>query len=90
MKKVRSLWRNQTKIEYYRHFRWYIRTLGATGFEIVDFNSFNWLMFEGMPRPMLSAIQKFEFEHHRAPLFNNKFVRSIGSDLKIKARALKG
>jgi ubiquinone/menaquinone biosynthesis C-methylase UbiE len=90
MKKVRSLWRHQTTIEYYRHFRWYIKTLGATGFEIADYNSFNWFMLEGMPRPMLSAIQKFEFEHHQAPLFNNKFIRRIGSDLKIKARALKG
>jgi ubiquinone/menaquinone biosynthesis C-methylase UbiE len=90
LKKVQSLWRNQIKIEYYRPFRWYIKAMGASGFEVMDYNSFNWLMLEGMPRPMLSAIQKFEFEHYQSLFFNSKFVRSIGSDLKIKARALKG
>lgn len=77
------------KIEFFRPFGWYVRELAAAGFEVTDYHSFNWLMIDGMPKGMLSAMQKFEFEHYQSPFFHSALVRRIGSDLKIKARALK-
>lgn len=89
LKKAKSLFRSDIKLEYYRSFRWYVNELALSGFEVIDYNSFNWLMLEGMPKRVLSLLQKFEFEHYRDPFFRSKFIRCHGSDLKIKAQNLK-
>ena len=89
LKMLKALFRRGTKLEFFRPFHWYLNQLTAAGFEVVDYNSFNWLMLEGMPKSLLSAIQKFEFEHFKQPYFRSRFIRRHGSDLKIKARLLK-
>jgi ubiquinone/menaquinone biosynthesis C-methylase UbiE len=89
-KNVKSLLGRRPKIEFYRSFRWYIRTLRAAGFEVVDYNSFNLLMLESMPRALLLFLQKVELRNHSNRFFRTAFIRRHGSDLKIKARIKKG
>ena len=86
IKKLRSMFRHATKLEYLRSYRWYVAQLTAAGFEVLDYNSFNWFVIEGMPNWLLSALRRFEFRHYRKPLFRTGFIRRHGADLKIKAQ----
>lgn len=90
VKKIKLLLGRETKLAYYRPFGWYLKALHTAGFDVVDYNSFNWFVIDGMPRALLSAIQKFEFEHYKKPFFNSGFVRRHGADVKIKARVVDG
>jgi len=89
-KKIKRLLGRRPRIEYYRSFRWYAKELRVVGFEIVDYNSFNLLMLEMMPRALLLFLQKVELRNHNKPLFRTAFIRRHGSDLKIKAKIKKG
>ena len=77
MKKTKALFQRGTKLEYFRPFRWYVNELSASGFEVVDYNSFNWFMLEGMPKGLLSRLQKFEFEHCQKSVFKSQFIRRL-------------
>ena len=85
-KRIKAWFWRPTRIEYLRPFRWYVRTLRVFGFEIVDYNSFNFFMIEGMPKGLLSFLQKLELRHRCNRFFRSAFVRQHGSDLKLKAQ----
>jgi ubiquinone/menaquinone biosynthesis C-methylase UbiE len=86
VKRVKMLLKKQTKLEFYRSFSWYVKTLRACGFEIVDYNSFSLLMFDGMPNRLLLLLQRLELQNCNNPFFRLGFLRRHGSELKIKAR----
>ncbi len=86
MKKTKSLFRGGVRIEYYRSYRWYMRELESAGFNIVDYNSFNLLMFEGMPKSLLQFFDKYELSNYNSWLLRREFIRRHGSDLKIRAQ----
>ena len=88
-KKLKQLFGKRTKIEYYRPFRWYAKELRSAGFEVVDYNSFNLLMLESMPKALLLFLQEIELRNYSRPFFRTAFVRRRGSDLKIRARIKK-
>src|SRR5260370_30593634 len=88
-KKIKSLVQKRTKIEYLRSFRWYVAELISSGFEILDYNSFNLLMVELMPKRLLQFFEKLELRYYdRFPL-RLAFVRRHGSELTIRARIIK-
>jgi ubiquinone/menaquinone biosynthesis C-methylase UbiE len=86
MKKVKSMFRAGVRVEYYRSYQWYMRELESTGFNILDYNSFNLLMFEGMPKWLLQILDKYELSNYDSWLLRREFCRRHGSDLKIKAQ----
>jgi ubiquinone/menaquinone biosynthesis C-methylase UbiE len=85
-KKLKAVLGKRVRIEYYRPFRWYTKELQSAGFEVVDYNSFNLLMLELMPKSVLLRLQRIELQHYDKSFFRAEFVRRHGSDLKIKAR----
>lgn len=89
MKKVKSLFRSGVQVEHYRSYRWYMRELESAGFNIAYYNSFNLLMFEGMPKLILRRLQKYELSNYNNWLLRRAFVRRHGSDLKIKAALMR-
>ncbi len=89
-KRIKSLLGKKPRIEYYRSFQWYIRELRTADFDIVDYNSFNLLMLESMPKALLLFFQKIELRNYDRPFFRTAFIRRHGSDLKIKAKINKG
>jgi ubiquinone/menaquinone biosynthesis C-methylase UbiE len=88
-KKLKSLVRKRTSIEFLRSFKWYVKELSSLGFEVEDYNSFNLLMIELMPRTLLLRLQKLELQNYNKPFLRAAFIRRHGSDLKIKARIRK-
>jgi ubiquinone/menaquinone biosynthesis C-methylase UbiE len=88
-KKIKSLIGKRTNIEFLRSFQWYVKELSSLGFEVTDYNSFNLLMIESMPRSLLLRLQKLELQNYNKPLLRTAFIRRHGSDLKIKARVRK-
>ena len=84
-KRLKLLLGKQTKLEYFRPYRWYVNELAATGFEVVHYNSFNLFMIEAMPQRLLRFLQKRELRHHKNFPFRTGFMRRHGSELKIKA-----
>lgn len=88
-KKLKLLLGKPARIEYYRPFRWYKKELCDAGFEVIDYNSFNLLMLELMPKSLLLWLQKLELQHYNNPFFRTEFVRRHGSDLKIKVKITK-
>jgi len=87
-KKLKALLGMSTRIEHFRSFRWYVNELESLHCEIQDYNSFNLLTFEGMPKSMLSFLQRFELRHYKSSLLRAGFIRCRGAELKIKAKAL--
>jgi ubiquinone/menaquinone biosynthesis C-methylase UbiE len=85
-KKLKAFLGNNTRIEYFRSFRWYINELASLNWLILDYNSFNLLTLDRMPKRMLSFIQGLELRHYADPFFRFPFVRRHGAELKIKAR----
>ena len=84
-KKLKSILGMSTRIEYFRSFRWYVTELEAVDCNIVDYNSFNLLTLEGMPKSMLSFLQRIELRHYGEPFFRLPFIRRHGAELKIRA-----
>ena len=74
-----------TQLEYVRPFRWYVRELTSLNYHVVDYNSFNWLAVEGMPKQVLAILQRLELKYRKAWLFRSRFIRRHGAELKIKA-----
>lgn len=88
-KRVKMLFRRRVRLEYVRPFRWYVKELTKSGFEIIDYNSFNLFMLESMPRRLLLFLQRFELRNHDTSFFRSGFIRRHGSDLKIKVKLAK-
>jgi ubiquinone/menaquinone biosynthesis C-methylase UbiE len=88
-KKLKVAIGKDTKLEFFRSFRWYYIQLVAQGFEVVTYNSFNLFMFELMPERLLHIFQKLELKHRGNIFFRSAFTRRCGSDLKIKAQLVK-
>jgi len=72
--------------EHFRTFGWYIQELRSAGFEIEEFNSFNLLVLERMPRRLVGFLQKLELAQRGRFPFNTPWLRRHGADLKIRAR----
>jgi ubiquinone/menaquinone biosynthesis C-methylase UbiE len=87
-KRLKALLGMTTRIEYFRSFRWYVNELECANYRVVDYNSFNLLTLEGMPKGVLSFFQGFELRHHGDLLLRSPLLRRHGAELKIKARAL--
>jgi ubiquinone/menaquinone biosynthesis C-methylase UbiE len=88
-KKLKRLLGRAVRLEHYRSYKWYARELAAQGFQVLAYNSFNVLMIEFLPQPVLEFFQKCELRHcGRWPL-KLPFMRRRGSDLKIKAKIVK-
>jgi ubiquinone/menaquinone biosynthesis C-methylase UbiE len=85
-KKFKSLFQRDKRLEFFRPFSWYVAELTAIGFEIVEYNSFNFLMIDRMPKSLVSYLQALELRNRNKAIFRSRFVRRHGSDLKIKAR----
>lgn len=85
-KKLKAFLGISTRIEYFRSFRWYVSELESANYRILDYNSFNLLTLEGMPKGMLSFFQRFELRHHNTPLLRTPLLRRHGAELKIKAK----
>lgn len=86
VKKLKALLGMNTRIEYFRTFRWYINELESLNCHIQDYNSFNLLTLDRMPKRILSFLQEYELKHYRNQFFRLPFVRCHGAELKIKAR----
>jgi SAM-dependent methyltransferase len=89
-KKLKVLLGLSTRIEYFRSFRWYGNQLATLNCDVLDYNSFNLLYLDGMPKGILSHLQRFELRHHSDPFFRIPFIRRRGAELKIKARVVDG
>lgn len=89
VKKLKLLARMKTKLEYLRPFRWYVKELESFGFEILDYNSFNLLTIEKMPKALIRFLEKLELKHHNKLPLRLGCMRRHGSDLKMKARLAK-
>lgn len=87
-KKLKALLGMSTRIEYFRSFQWYVNELTSLHCQILDYNSFNLLALEGMPKTILSFLQRFELRHHSDPFLRVPFLRRHGAELKIKARVV--
>lgn len=85
-KKLKLLLGGSTRLEHLRSFRWYVNGLESVNCLVLDYNSFNMLYLDGMPRKVLTLFQTFELRHSRDLLFHLPFIRRHGAELKIKAR----
>lgn len=85
-KKLKAFLGMNARIEYFRSFRWYVKELESVNCHILDYNSFNMLNLEGMPKGMLSFLQRVELRRHNDQFFRLPFIRRHGAELKIKAR----
>lgn len=84
-KRLKKLMGMSPRIEYLRPFRWYIKELKNSGLKILDYESYNLLMFDLVPQKLTSITQWFELKHHKGPFFRHPFVRRHGAELMIKA-----
>jgi len=89
IKRLKLLFGKQTKLEYYRSFRWYLKALTALGFEIVNYNSFSLFRLEKLPDHLVFLLRRFELRNYNKGIFRLGFVRRHGAELKIKARVVK-
>jgi ubiquinone/menaquinone biosynthesis C-methylase UbiE len=88
-KRMLTVLGKQSRLEYFRHFRWYVRELRSAGFEINYYNSFNLLTIEGMPMKLRSLLQMLELKYANSFLLRTSFARCHGSDLKLRARLIR-
>ena len=72
--------------EHFRTFGWYVRELELAGFEIEEFNSFNLLVLEGMPKRLVGLLQMLELAQRKRFPFNTRTFRRYGADLKFRVR----
>jgi ubiquinone/menaquinone biosynthesis C-methylase UbiE len=75
----------ETKLEHFRSFSWYANELKMAGFVLSNFNSFNLLMLDRMPRPLVVLLQRWELKNHRRFPMSTAFARRSGADLKLRA-----
>src|SRR5262249_32623791 len=85
-KRIKLLLGAHPRLEYVRSFRWYMKELDKSGYEILDYNSFNVCTVDFMPRTLVDFLQGIELRSRKNALFRSGFIRRHGSDLKIKAR----
>lgn len=85
VKYIKALFGYAKSREYVRPFHWYVQTLGALNCRLLDYNSFNVLMIEGMPRCVRSFLQRLEFKHRCGYLMRSSLIRKHGAELKLKA-----
>jgi len=85
-KKTKRFLGREVRLEYVRSYRWYVRELASLNCQISDYNSFNLLIVEGMPKKIASFLRSFELRYHRNRILRIPFIRRHGSELKIKAR----
>jgi len=84
-KQVRLLFGRDTKVCHYRSYGWYARKLRSTGFEVIDYNSFNFCILPKMPKKLVLFLQRLELRNSSNRFFGSPLIRRLGSDLKIKA-----
>ena len=71
--------------EHFRTFGWCVRELESAGLEIEEFNSFNLLVLEGMPKRLVGLLQMLELAQRKRFPFNTRTFRRHGADLKFRA-----
>jgi hypothetical protein len=86
-KALMGLVRRTNPLYYLRSFQWYAHELRCLDCNVLDYNSFNLLTLERMPKTLLSLLQRCELRHRNALLMRAPFIRRHGADLKIKAAA---
>ena len=84
-KALMGLLRRTNPLCYLRSFRWYAHELRRLNCTVLDYNSFNLLTFERMPKRLLSLLQRCELRYRHTRLLRTPAVRGRGADLKIKA-----
>jgi len=89
-KKLKTFLGGSTQLYFLRPFQWYVDELESVDCRILDYNSFNSFVLEGMPQRLRSFIQRLELRHRNALPFRTAFLRRHGPELKIKSRALNG
>jgi len=85
-KRLKMLFRRSTNCYNVRPFKWYLHELSALGYKTEDFNGFNLLTLDKMPKWLTSFLQRFELRHYRHWLFQTALVRGHMADLKIRAK----
>jgi ubiquinone/menaquinone biosynthesis C-methylase UbiE len=84
-KRIKRLLGRSTRLYYLRQFQWYVDELEAANCRVVDYNSFNLLNIDFMPKWLVSFLQRLELRHYNGFLLRLPVVRRHGADLKIKA-----
>jgi ubiquinone/menaquinone biosynthesis C-methylase UbiE len=84
-KQIKLFFGREAKVCHYRSYGWYAKKLRSTGFEIIDYNSFNLCILPKMPKQMVLFLQRLELRNYKNRFFRSGLVRRFGSDLKIKA-----
>ena len=85
-KRVKRLFGHRKAIEHFRTYNRYAAELGAAGFEIIDYVSFNVLVVGFMPQRLVSLLQRLELAHRTNRFFRLPLIRRSGADLKLRAR----
>jgi len=84
-KALLGLVRRTNPLCYLRSLRWYAHELRCLNCDVLEYNSFNLLALDGMPKRLLALLQRSELRHRNALLLRAPFIRRRGADLKIKA-----
>ncbi len=84
-KQLKSILGKLCKLGYYRTYGWYAKALISFGFDVVDYNSFEFFTLPKMPTRLMVYLQKLELRNHTRPLLRLGWVRRHGAELKIKA-----
>jgi len=87
-KKCMSVFGMRPQIEHFRSFQWYVDELASQKLHVLDYNSFNLLTLDRMPKGILSFLQRIELKNHTGSILRIPFVRRRGAELKIKAKVL--
>jgi ubiquinone/menaquinone biosynthesis C-methylase UbiE len=84
-KQLKSILGKPCRLGHYRTYGWYAKALTSFGFDVVDYNSFEFFTLPKMPTRLVVYLQKFELRNYTRPLLRLGWVRRHGSELKIKA-----
>lgn len=84
-KKIKSLLGSATTAYHLRSFRWYLNELAVLNCGVVEYNSFNLLTIDVLPKRLTHFLQRTELRHRNKWPLRTAFVRRCGADLKIKA-----
>lgn len=77
------------KLGHYRTYGWYAKALTTFGFDVVDYNSLEFLTLPKMPTRLVAYLQKLELQNYTKPFLRSGWIRRHGSELKIKATVRK-
>lgn len=83
-KRIKRLFTNDVRIDYYRSYRWYEKHLEAIGAVTLDYTSYNIFLLDFLPNRFRSWLERSERRYYRGRLF-----RRYGADYFIKARLMK-